>query len=206
MKRDSLKTQTTVSGIHLFGLDLDFLENQRASNVINSNGRKRPFTDIGTSQQNKRLVSFGTVLQQKIEPLITEYKLVSSTHQKVAVLRFIELEINGEIVIFDFRQSLQLDNQIKLDSIVRACDEALISRDDYRRLTKVNPQMEREHLVSNRKTVINNEMMRQIPITTFKIGQTTPLAQLSLLENQHEHEGEVIINDNNINNGVYRSI
>src|SRR2546423_6692815 len=88
MKRDSPQVQMIVSGVHLFGFDFDFLENQR----VNSNGRKRPFTDIGIAQQNKRLVAFGTDLQQKIEPLIIEHKLMSSIHQKVAVLRFVELE------------------------------------------------------------------------------------------------------------------
>ena len=73
MKHDSLKIKTTVSGIHLFGLDLDFLENQQASNVINSNGHKHPFTDIGTTQQNKRFISFKTALQQKFEIICCMY-------------------------------------------------------------------------------------------------------------------------------------
>jgi len=203
MKHDSPKVQTTVSGVHLFGFDLDFLENQQVSNV-NSNRCKRPFTDIGIAQQNKRLVTFGTDLQQKIKPLITKYNLVTSTQQKAAILRFVELEINGEIIIFDFSQSSKSRNQIKLDSIVRACDEALISRDDYRRLAKVNPQMEREHLVSERKAIINDEMKKQISIITFKINKSIQI--ISPLENQYEYIGEAIINDKDINNGAYRSI
>ena len=59
---------------------------------VNSNRCKCLFTDIGIAQQNKWLVTFGTDLQQKIEPLIIEHKLMSSIHQKVAVLRFVELE------------------------------------------------------------------------------------------------------------------
>ena len=203
MKYNSPKVQTTVSGVHLFGFDLDFLENQRVSNV-NSNRCKCPFTDIGNAQQNKRLVTFGTDLQQKIKPLITKYNLVSSTQQKAVTLRFVELEINGEIIIFDFSQSSKSRNQTKLDSIVRACDEALISRDDYRRLAKVNPQMERKHLVSERKAIINDEMKKQISITTFKINKS--IQMISFLENQYEYIGEAIINDKDINNGAYRSI
>jgi hypothetical protein len=204
MKHDSPKVQTTVSGVHLFGFDLDFLENQRVSNVINSNRCKRPFADIGIAQQNKRLVTFGTDIQQKIKPLITKYNLVPSTQQKEAILRFVELEINGEIIIFDFSQSLKLRNQIKLDSIVRACDEALISRDNYRRLAKVNPRMEREYLVSERKAIINDEMKKQIPTITFKINKS--IQTISSLENQPEHIEEAIVNDIDINNGAYRSI
>ena len=57
---------------------------------------------IGIAQQNKQLVTFETDLQKKIKPLITKYNLVSSTQQKAAILRFVELEINGEIIVFDF--------------------------------------------------------------------------------------------------------
>src|ERR1044071_3759347 len=184
MKYNSPKVQTTVSGVHLFGFDLDFLENQRVSNV-NSNRCKRPFTDIGNAQQ--------------IKPLIIKYNLVSSTQQNAVTLRFVELEINGEIIIFDFSQSSKSRNQTKLDSLVRACDEALISRDDYRRLAKVNPQMEREHLVSERKAIINDEMKKQISITTFKVNKS--IQMISSLENQYEYIGEAIINDKDINNG-----
>ena len=111
------------------------------------------------------------------------------------------MEINGEIVIFDFRQALELDNKIKLDAIIRACDEALISRDDYRRLTKVNPQMERKYAISERKGTINNEMKQQIPISTFKIDE--------FIESQplvHDSIEGIVINANDINNGAYRSI
>lgn len=111
------------------------------------------------------------------------------------------MEINGEIVIFDFRQALELDNKIKLDAIIRACDEALISRDDYRRLTKVNPQMEREYAISERKGTINNEMKQQIPISTFKIDE--------FIESQplvHDSIEGIVIDTKDINNGAYRSI
>ena len=111
------------------------------------------------------------------------------------------MEINGEIVIFDFWQALELDNKIKLDAIVRACDEALISRDDYRRLAKVNPQMEREYVISERKAIINNEMKQQIPISTFKIDES--VESQSLVRDSIE---EIVIDANDINNGAYRSI
>ncbi len=68
------------------------------------------------------------------------------------------MEINGKIVIFDFWQALELDNKIKLDAIICAYDEALISQDDYHRLAKVNPQMEHKYVISERKAIINNEM------------------------------------------------
>lgn len=61
------------------------------------------------------------------------------------------LKINGEIVELNFNSNNTTDFTQHLNSIIRAYDETLISRDSYRRLAKIVPNIIREHVVEKRQ-------------------------------------------------------
>ncbi|RIB03278.1 hypothetical protein C2G38_798604 [Gigaspora rosea] len=52
-------------------------------------------------------------------------------------------------------------------AIVRTCDESLLSRDGYRRLAAVEPQLIREHQIAARRIEITDLMNDKIKIETF---------------------------------------
>ncbi len=92
--------------------------------------RKRPLSEVvSVSQQNKRYASFGRDAHKKIKQLILQHRMVSESGEPIH-LRNMELEYKDHII--NIKYNLSLDH-IKLDAYVRACDEALLGRDGYRR-------------------------------------------------------------------------
>jgi hypothetical protein len=81
--------------------------------------------------------------------ILKENKFTSTSEEIIAAIESIILRINGEIVElhFDFNNVTDDDDTKQLDSIVRACDETLISRDGYRRLAQAIPNLTREHVI-----------------------------------------------------------
>ncbi|GES72684.1 hypothetical protein GLOIN_2v1847779 [Rhizophagus clarus] len=75
--------------------------------------------------------------------ILKENKFTSSSEEIIARLEAIILGINGEIVELNFRSDNIADFTQRLDSIIRAYDEALISRDSY---CKAIPNLIREHI------------------------------------------------------------
>ena len=102
-------------------------------------------------------------------------------------MRHIEFDYKENQACIKFKNSNPITTQLKLDAIVRVCDEALLSRDGYRHLAAVVLTLFREYLVANRRNEINDLINSQIHVETFNI-------------NQNEVEiGEV-------ENGAYRSL
>ncbi|CAG8623039.1 13298_t:CDS:2, partial [Cetraspora pellucida] len=66
------------------------------------------------SGQNKRLAAFGKDSKKKLSELIIHHRLVSENEQPIL---------------------------IKLDAIVRACDESLLSQDGYCRLATAESEL-----------------------------------------------------------------
>ncbi|EXX78756.1 hypothetical protein RirG_012290 [Rhizophagus irregularis DAOM 197198w] len=63
------------------------------------------------------------------------------------------MELEYEDHIINIKYNLLLDH-IKLDAYVRACDEALLGRDGYRRLAAVEARLTREYQVAQRRIEI----------------------------------------------------
>jgi hypothetical protein len=108
--------------------------------------RKRPLNEIQSlSQQNKRYASFGRDAYKKVKHLILKHQMVSESEGQPICIRSMELENGNSIVNIKYNSSLDL---IKLDAYVRACDEALLGRDGYRRLAAVEARLIREYQVA----------------------------------------------------------
>ena len=89
--------------------------------------------------------------------------------------------------------------------MVRACDEALLSRDGYRHLAAVVPILFREYLVADRRNKINELINAQIPIGTFNIDREIN-DQFSIDNNFNEYIGGILVDDHEVGNGSFRSL
>jgi len=150
------------------------------------------------SQQNKRYASFGKEAHKNIKQLVLKHQMVSGSGKPICI-RNMELEYENQIV--NIKYNAILDN-IKLDAYVRACDEALLGRDGYRRLAAVEARLIREYQISQRRIEITKSINNQIHIGSFNLDKE--LDQQPILDDD-ELDG-IIVNEQEIGNGVYRSI
>lgn len=163
-----MKASSKVSGVLLFGFNIPDLiearENITNTPIIN---RKRPYTEVSASQQNRRLHSLAKDIRAQSTVILKNNNINNSQ------LRLIELEIDGEIVVIDFRSHSNLSFIARCDAILRAIDECLISRKGYRRLAMVDPNIEREYHIEARRHQINEIMSSLIPIHNYTIKFTS---------------------------------
>src|SRR5438045_2032519 len=134
--------------------------------------------------------------------ILKENKFISSSEEIIATIEAIILKINGEMVELHFCSDNVTDFMQHLDSIVRACDETLISRDGYRRLAKAIPNLVREHVIEKRRNEITKTIKALIPIKLFNIHS---IIDVNDNENQQNING-IKFNDDDVGNGAYRSI
>ncbi|PKK59273.1 hypothetical protein RhiirC2_795056 [Rhizophagus irregularis] len=184
------REKSKCSGVHVFGFDIGILhqvriEQSRKSSIENVviDKRKRPFNEVqSVSQQNKRYVSFGKEAHKKVKQLILKHQMVSESGKPMCI-RNMELEYENQIVNIKYNSTLDV---IRLDAYVRACDEALLGHDGYRRLA----------------SLINN----QVRIGTFNLDKE--LTQQPILDDD-EFQGNsdgIVVDEQEIGNGVYRSV
>ncbi|CAB4428968.1 unnamed protein product [Rhizophagus irregularis] len=129
--------KSKISGIHIFGFDIEVLHQIRIGEIGESHiekttvidKRKRPLSEVvSVSQQNKRYASFGRDAHKKIKQLILQHRMVLDSGEPIH-LRNMELEYEDHIVNIKYDFS---SDHLKLDAYVHACDEALLlGRDRY---------------------------------------------------------------------------
>ena len=154
------------------------------------------------SQQNKRYVSFGKEAHKKIKQLISKHQMISESGEPICIHNM-ELEYENQIV--NIKYNSKLDN-IRLDAYVRACDEALLGRDGYRRLAAVEARLIREYQIAQRRIEITKSINNQIQIGLFNLDKE--LNQQPILDDdelQDDSDG-IVVDEQEIGNGVYRSI
>ncbi|CAG8551588.1 3826_t:CDS:2, partial [Scutellospora calospora] len=85
-------------------------------------------------RQDKRFISFGKDSKKELLALITQHRLIAEDEQPIVHVHNIQLDFNDEIIKLNYQPFNKNIKLSKLDAIVRACDESLLSRDGYRRL------------------------------------------------------------------------
>src|SRR6185369_4670499 len=102
------------------------------------------------SQQNKRIKMLAKDMEKKSQIILKKQNFDNTK------IRYIELEVGGDEVIGIDLSKVNSDfARVHQDAIVRACDEALIPRDGYRHLAAINPSLEREYQISDRRNEIS---------------------------------------------------
>ncbi|RHZ81782.1 hypothetical protein Glove_117g435 [Diversispora epigaea] len=130
--------------------------------------------------------------------------MTNQANQPIVHLRKIELDFNGESIILNYKSPNEKNELNKIDAIVRACDESLLARDGYRQLAAIEPYLTQEYSIANCRIEITNEINKDIKIGTFNIDKNENL--FDNLENLEKSDEDIIINNVEIGNGVYRSI
>ena len=191
-----------MSGIYIFGFDIGQLHDHRleitGTPTTLINRRKRPLVTIQTtSGQNKRFASLGRESGKAIRTLIKKHQMTTETNQPIVHIRKIELDFNGEIIILTYKPDKEGEH-VKIDAIVRACDESLLARDGYRRLAAVEVCLIREYLIANRRNEITNLINKDIRVGTFNIDKNEDLS--------NNLDDGIIVDEAEIGNGAFRSI
>ena len=146
----------------MFGFDIEILEKLRRQTISKN---KRPYDLISNSQQNRRLSALGKDIDLTVTPLFHEYNFVSSETNAPAKLLEVKIEINGQIILFIFDD----DKSSKLEITVRMCDEILLSRDGYREMAKIYPELIRNYKIEECRSKISKEMEELVPINVFNV-------------------------------------
>lgn len=200
------RPNSNLSGVYIFGFDIGRLHEYRleiiGAPVTLVNKRKRPLSTIQTiSGQNKRFASLGRESGKAIRSLIKKHQMTNEINQPIVHICKIELNFNGESVILTYKPPDNKSELAKIDAIVRACDESLLARDGYRRLAAVEAFLVREYLIANRRVEITNLINKDIRIGTFNIDKSDD----DLFNNVESVDG-IIVDEEEIGNGAYRSI
>jgi hypothetical protein len=175
----------------LFGFDIEILEKLRLQTVSKN---KRPYDLISNSQQNRRLSTLGKDIDSTVTPLFYEYNFISSETNAPAKLLEVKIEINGQIILFVFDDS---NKNSKLEITVRMCDEILLSRDGYREMAKIYPDLIRNYKIEECRLKISKEMEELVPINVFNVER-------ELLGSADDIDNSIM--NEEMGNGVYRSI
>ena len=107
------------------------------------------------------------------------------------------MDFNGETVNMSYQHNIEPK---KLDAIARACDESLLARDGYRRLSAVECHLIREYHIEKHKIKITNIMNNKIKIGIFNID-----CSINDFDVSEQYE-EILVEETEIGNSAYRSI
>lgn len=128
---------------------------------------------------------------------------MTTTKQSPGVnLKNIQLSYKNELINLKYNPLNDETETLKLDAITRICDENLISRDNYRSLSYIEPQLLREHIIAQRKNEITKLMHNKIQIKNFNLEKESN--QLTTLDD--EEPDQIMINEKEVGNGVFCSI
>ncbi|CAJ0823524.1 11625_t:CDS:2 [Entrophospora sp. SA101] len=138
-----------------------------SSNSSNNSTKLKSFNDLSsTSQKNEKLKKVGKEIYYNAKEVLQNSNITSFNLKKIT------LEIDNIDYEIDFMNSNITDSNLILrqDAVVRSCDEAMISRDAYRSLSKNYPELERYYKIEYRRQVIQNIINNLIPINIFNIN------------------------------------
>ena len=157
---------------------------------------------MSSSQQNKRYASFGRDAHKKFKQLILKHRMVSESGEPIH-LRNMELGYENQVINIKYDSTIDI---VRLDAYVRACDEALLGRDGYRRLSAVEARLIREYQVAQRRIKITKLINNQIQIGTFNLDKELDQQPILDEEESQDNTDGIIVDEQEIGNGVYRSI
>jgi len=171
-----------------------------SNNSTNQNGlisanKLKPFNDLSSaSQKNRRLKEAGKEIYYNAKGILQHSNIISFNLKKIT------LEIDNIDYEIDFMDANVMDTNLKQDAVIRSCDEAMITRDAYRSLSKNYPELERCYKIEYRHQIIQRIINDLVPINIFNINDN----------NENNDAEDVIVNFNkeNINagDGAFRSI
>ncbi|RIB17717.1 hypothetical protein C2G38_2186582 [Gigaspora rosea] len=152
-----------ISRIHVFGLNAMDVEQERERKKKEKRLRfLKPFSMLSESMKTKRSRAFSLHLGKTFEN--ESFKFYNPNDQPIL-----------QEICFNIQDKNYLVNYCKekedqyINAFVKVIDQNLISRDAYRELSALEPDLPREHNISDAKKRINKEMNEKILIFILDI-------------------------------------
>ncbi|CAG8764513.1 9451_t:CDS:2, partial [Rhizophagus irregularis] len=169
--------KTLMSGIHLFGIHLETLkqarESKRESNSNIQLKQIKPIEHCGKSMIYKRQRKFGDQLKEQVQ--IEGAKIYGKDQ---VILKQISYNVKYMGFQIAYGSKDDREKEKKLNSIVQVIDQNYMSREGYRALAAVEPDLEREWIVSEQRLKITKNMNQKIEITLINIPIIPTLDEL----------------------------
>ncbi|RIB02053.1 hypothetical protein C2G38_2228955 [Gigaspora rosea] len=155
------KPNTRISGIFLFRFDIDCLHKAR---MESPNHGKHHYTELNLIYKKKKRIKLAAKdLNIQAAELFRNHQFVNLSGNNIVSLESAKLKIENKDITLDYQ--LKNENQEQYySSLVRVCDNMLISCDGYRKLAAVDTNMVREYLVEKQHIDINNQMKQHLPL------------------------------------------
>ncbi|CAG8584520.1 1696_t:CDS:2, partial [Scutellospora calospora] len=172
--------KSLLSGTILFGFDLECLKKRRIDQDQNPIRiqKNKPYHQLRSESQKKvRLQNLAYKIHSEIESIINSHNFYNTK------LEHLELNIDGSYIKLRNVDLKKPELSQHLDSIIRVCDESLITRNGYRQLAAIMPDMEREYKVGERRQEITRIMNNIIPVHVVQIASVTPNGAYRSLKN-----------------------
>ncbi|GES91519.1 hypothetical protein GLOIN_2v1778530 [Rhizophagus clarus] len=157
-------TQARLSGVHVFGLNLQELEKERERK---QNSRLlKPFNKLSNSMKTKRVHAFS-------EHLTVDFKntAISCFHPNDHLdLQEIRFTVQEKTFKANFGiQNMEKESQ-RNESFIKVIDQGPISRNSYQKLTALQSELPCESAIYKTKKKINEQMNQAIPILILNIS------------------------------------
>src|SRR6266487_5521035 len=164
---------TRTSGILLFGLQLHCVMKNREKNQNHKRTRNilnpvKPVNEASSSTLTKRAKNLAIHMHKNFQDQSKEYY----NQDDVLVLESLKFSTNIKSYEINYGSQNKENKRQKVQAIVQATDQGLISREGYRNLASIEYNLPREYLVSLEKTNINKKMENLIPIKLVNIHTT----------------------------------
>src|SRR3954447_19996447 len=91
------------------------------------------------------------------------------------VLQEIRFNVQDKNFFVDYNDKNEEKENQRIDAFTKVIDQGPISRDAYRNLAALQPELPRDRVILNARKRINEEMSQKIPISILNIKHT-PLA------------------------------
>src|SRR6266487_3311324 len=96
------------------------------------------------------------------------------------VLQEIRFNVQNKNYLADYRDKNEEKENQRIDAFTKVIDQGPISREAYRNLAALQPELPRDRAILNARKRINEKMSQEIPISILDI-KNTPNVSMKLL-------------------------
>jgi hypothetical protein len=147
----------------VFGLNAIDVEREREKK--NQRHSFKPFNILSESMKTKRSRAFSIQINSAFQNEIPKFYHSSDN----PVLQEIRFNVQGKDYLADYRNKNKEKENQRIDAFTKVIDQESISRDAYRNLTALQPELPRERAILNARIRINEKMDQEIPISILTI-------------------------------------
>ena len=163
-----------LSETHVFGLnDKDVEQEHERKNWSYS---FKPFNTLSESMKTKWSRAFSMRMDVTFKNEIPNFYDLSDQ----PVLQEIRFNVQNKNYLADYRDKNEEKENQRIDAFTKVIDQGPISREAYRNLAALQPELPRDRAILNARKRINEKMSQEIPISILDI-KNTPNVSMKLL-------------------------